>query len=75
MTHPLGLDELVEVDKMHWMCLASDVMSSLVLAVGDAVVENIGTVALVPYVDQISPAVDIDLMVMSCLRDFEKRFY
>lgn len=73
MTHPLDLDELVGVDKMRWMCLASNVLSNLVLAVTDAVVENIGMVALVPYADQTLAAADIDLTVMSCLRDFKKK--
>lgn len=68
MTHPSGLDELVEVDKKRLTCLASDASDNLVVE-GD-----IDTVALVPCEDQKLAAADIDLMVMSCLRDFKKGF-
>lgn len=64
MTHPLDLDELAVVDKMHSKYSASGAMGSLLLAeVGG------GTDMLewVPSVDQTLAGVDIDLMVMSCL--------
>lgn len=73
MTHPSNLDELVEVDKMRSMCLASDAVDNLVLVAADAVEGDIDMVASVPYGDQ-TTAADIDLMVMSCLRDLKKVF-
>lgn len=75
MTHPSDLDELVVADKMRSTCSASDVMDNLLVVVG-AVVGDTDMAASVPYVDQTSAAAaDIDLMVMSCLRELKKVFF
>lgn len=64
MTHPLDLDELAAVDKMHSTYSASGAMDNLSLAGVDG-----GTDMLEwdPCVDRTLVGVDIDLMVMSCL--------
>lgn len=71
MTHPLDLDELAVVDKMHLTYLASNVMGNLLLA---GVGEDIDMLEWVPYVDQTFAGVDIDPTVTSCLWEDDENF-
>lgn len=64
MTHPLDLDELAVVDRMHSTCLASGAMGNLLLV---GVELNIDMQEWDPCGDQTSAVADIDLMGMSCL--------
>lgn len=71
MTHPLDLDELAVVDKMHSRYSATDAMGSLLL---EGVGGGIDMLEWGPCEDQTLVGVDIDLMVMSCLRGKNKNF-
>lgn len=69
MTHPLNLDELAVVNKMHLTCSALNATGNLLLVGVDEA--HIDTVAWDPCA-QTSAGVDIDQMVMSCLGETNK---
>lgn len=74
MTHPLNLDELVVVDKMRSMCSASGATDKLLLAALGVAGVGSDKRGWDPCADQTSAEVDIDPLVMSCLREMKEDF-